>query len=71
MRGWFILIETLVYYFFSDVYPTFSNGVRLFDPPMWWRRLFEGRQRQHGTDTDAAVIDHDITAPAPVNMDPR
>jgi Derlin-2/3 len=65
------LIELLVYYFFSDVYPPLSNGARPFDPPRWWRRLFEAPPRQHGTDTDAAVINHDIAAPAPVDMNPR
>lgn len=30
-----------VWYFFSDVYPPLHNGQRPFDPPMWWRRLFE------------------------------
>lgn len=32
-----------VWYFFSDVYPPLHNGSRPFDPPMWWRRLFERR----------------------------
>jgi Derlin-2/3 len=35
-----------VWYFFSDVYPPLHNGSRPFDPPMWWRRLFEGRPRR-------------------------
>lgn len=32
-----------VWYFFNDVYPPLHNGSRPFDPPSWWRRLFEGR----------------------------
>ena len=35
-----------VWYFFSDVYPPLHNGSRPFDPPMWWRRLFERRLRR-------------------------
>ena len=30
-----------VWYFFNDVYPTLHGGHRPFDPPRWWRRLFE------------------------------
>lgn len=32
-----------IWYFFTDVYPPLNNGSRPFDPPSWWRRLFEGR----------------------------
>lgn len=32
-----------VWYFFNDVYPPLHGGSRPFDPPVWWRRLFEGR----------------------------
>ncbi len=39
-----------VWYFFSDVYPPLHNGARPFDPPMWWRRIFEGRPRHESTD---------------------
>lgn len=30
-----------IWYFFSDVYPSFHGGHRPLDPPSWWRRLFE------------------------------
>lgn len=33
-----------VWYFFTDVYPPLHNGSRPFDPPFWWRRLFERRR---------------------------
>jgi Derlin-2/3 len=39
-----------VWYFFSDVYPPLHNGSRPFDPPMWWRRIFEGRPREETAD---------------------
>ncbi|TVY38175.1 Derlin, partial [Lachnellula subtilissima] len=52
-----------VYYFFSDVYPPLHNGSRPFDPPMWWRRIFEGRPQQETAD----VINNEIAvAAAPV-----
>jgi len=52
-----------VYYFFSDVYPPLHNGSRPFAPPMWWRRLFEGRPR----DETADAINNEIAmAAAPV-----
>ncbi|KAK6953217.1 hypothetical protein Daesc_005517 [Daldinia eschscholtzii] len=38
-----------IWYFFSDVYPPMHNGSRPLDPPMWWRRLFEGRQQRDET----------------------
>jgi Derlin-2/3 len=53
-----------VWYFFSDVYPPLHNGSRPFDPPMWWRRIFEGRPR----DESADAINNEIAvaaAPAP------
>ncbi|KAF2965763.1 hypothetical protein GQX73_g7793 [Xylaria multiplex] len=40
-----------IWYFFTDVYPPMHNGSRPLDPPMWWRRLFEGRQRGDTADT--------------------
>jgi Derlin-2/3 len=53
-----------VWYFFSDVYPPLHNGSRPFDPPMWWRRIFEGRPQQETAD----AIHNEIAvaaAPAP------
>lgn len=44
-----------VWYFFSDVYPPLHGGSRPLDPPMWWRRLFEGRR-----DESANGINHEI-----------
>jgi Derlin-2/3 len=46
-----------VWYFFSDLYPPLHNGSRPFDPPMWWRRLFEGRREEtaDGINNDIAV----------------
>lgn len=32
-----------VWYFFCDVYPPLHGGSRPFDPPAWFRRLFDGR----------------------------
>lgn len=59
-----MLIDCVVWYFFSDVYPPLHNGQRPLDPPMWWRRLFEGRPTQEGSETDTAPINHDIAAAA-------
>ncbi|KAI9718888.1 MAG: hypothetical protein M1812_003772 [Candelaria pacifica] len=53
-----------IWYFFNDVYPPLHNGQRPLDPPMWWRRLFEGRPTQEGTDTDTVPINQDIAAAA-------
>ena len=39
-----------VWYFFTDVYPPMHNGSRPLDPPMWWRRLFEGQPRDEPTE---------------------
>jgi Derlin-2/3 len=48
-----------VWYFFNDVYPTLHGGHRPFDPPRWWRRLFERNldadERERPGPTDAAV----------------
>ena len=49
-----------VWYFFSDVYPPLHNGSRPFDPPMWWRRIFEGRPREESGD----VINNEIAVAA-------
>ena len=36
-------IRSIVYYFFSDVYPRINGGSRPLDPPEFWRRLFSAR----------------------------
>lgn len=51
-----------VWYFFSDVYPPLHGGSRPFDPPMFWRRLFEGRPRE---DTADAINNEIAVAAAP------
>ena len=38
------LTEKIVYYFFTDVFPPMHSGYKPLDPPIWWIRLFEGRQ---------------------------
>ena len=50
----------VVWYFFSDVYPSLHDGQRPLDPPSWWRRIFEGR----AVETDAQPINNDIAAAA-------
>ncbi|MCJ1337045.1 hypothetical protein MMC09_002324 [Bachmanniomyces sp. S44760] len=50
----------VVWYFFSDVYPSLHDGQRPLDPPAWWRRLFEGPP----PDSAAAPIHNDIAAAA-------
>ena len=50
----------LVWYFFSDVYPSLHGGQRPLDPPQFWRNLFERPQ----TDTGAAPINNEIAAAA-------
>jgi Derlin-2/3 len=67
-------VGCLVWYFFSDVYPSLFNGSRPLDPPGWWIRLFEGRRAPETGDevegdedapTGAAVgINHDFAAAA-------
>ena len=51
----------VVWYFFNDVYPPLHDGYRPFDPPRWWRRIFEGRP-QEDTNTHTDIIDHDLAA---------
>lgn len=51
----------IVWYFFNDVYPSLHDDHRPFDPPMWWRRIFEGRPAEN---TDASPIDNEIAAAA-------
>ena len=53
-------IPFLVWYFFSDVYPSLHGGQRPLDPPQFWRNLFE----RPPTDTGAAPIDNEIAAAA-------
>jgi len=59
-----------VWYFFSDVWPGLHDGQKPFDPPDWWRRLWEGRPREpeqeqaENEDTDAGHIGNDIAAVA-------
>lgn len=50
----------LVWYFFSDVYPSLHGGQRPLDPPQFWRNFFERPQ----ADTGAAPIDNEIAAAA-------
>lgn len=50
----------IVWYFFSDVYPSLHDGQRPLDPPSWWRRIFEGR----AVETEAQPINNDIAAAA-------
>ena len=54
------LFPFLVWYFFSDVYPSLHGGQRPLDPPQFWRNLFERRP----TDTGAAPINNEIAAAA-------
>lgn len=35
-----------VWYFFEDVYPPLHNGYRPFEPPRWWKAMFEGGQAE-------------------------
>lgn len=51
----------IVWYFFNDVYPSLHDDHRPFDPPMWWRRIFEGRPAEN---TDASPINNEIAAAA-------
>lgn len=48
-----------IWYFFSDVYPPMHNGSRPFDPPRFWRRLFEGRPQRRNED-DATAIENEF-----------
>ena len=53
-------VSVIVWYFFSDVYPSLHGGQRPLDPPQFWRNLFERPQ----ADTGAAPIDNEIAAAA-------
>ncbi|EGS20556.1 putative endoplasmic reticulum protein [Thermochaetoides thermophila DSM 1495] len=56
-----------IWYFFNDVYPPLHGGSRPLDPPRWWCRLFERRQRHEETandvDNDIAVARADVRPP--------
>lgn len=54
------LFPVLVWYFFSDVYPSLHGGQRPLDPPQFWRNLFETPP----ADTGAAPINNEIAAAA-------
>jgi Derlin-2/3 len=51
-----------IWYFFNDVYPPLHGGSRPLDPPMWWRRLFEGRadESANGINNEIAVAGPDV-----------
>ncbi|EFZ01050.1 hypothetical protein MHUMG1_05342 [Metarhizium humberi] len=49
-----------IWYFFNDVYPPLHNGSRPLDPPVWWRRLFDGR----GTEESQDGLNNDLIAAA-------
>lgn len=53
-----------VWYFFTDVYPSLYNGSRPLDPPSWWLRLFESRNRPEDTSAQAVAINNEIAAAA-------
>lgn len=55
-----------VWYFFSDVYPPLNHGSRPLDPPNWWRRLFERRQRDDITEDIDDVLAAGARDAAPV-----
>ncbi|KAK4123755.1 DER1-domain-containing protein [Parathielavia appendiculata] len=55
-----------IWYFFNDVYPPLHGGSRPLDPPMWWRRLFEGRPRDetaNGINNELAVAGAAVPPP--------
>jgi Derlin-2/3 len=58
-----------VWYFFSDVFPPLHGGYKPLDPPMWWRRLFEGRQHRQEIVAEETAEEIDVPparqAPAP------
>ncbi|KAI9827408.1 MAG: hypothetical protein M1819_006949 [Sarea resinae] len=64
--------DEILYYFFTDVYPSLHNNQRPLAPPSWFRRLFEGRRPRAeeqdvdgaGEETDAGGIHNDIAAAA-------
>lgn len=53
-------VFVLVWYFFSDVYPSLHGGQRPLDPPQFWRNLFE----RPPADTGAVPINNEIAAAA-------
>ena len=59
-KGLVLIVGSTVWYFFCDVYPSLHDGQRPLDPPIWWRRLFEGTPQ----DTGATPIDNEFAAAA-------
>lgn len=54
-----------VWYFFNDIYPSTHGGSRPMDPPMWFRRLFEGRGFDPtATDIQPADVNGNLAAAA-------
>jgi Derlin-2/3 len=53
-----------IWYFFNDVYPPLHGGHRPFDPPRWWRRIFEARPAASERDTGATTVDREFVAAA-------
>lgn len=51
-----------VWYFFTDVYPPLHQGSRPFDPPSWWRWIFEAGTRNNETPD---LIHDDLAVGAP------
>lgn len=49
-----------VWYFFNDVWPPLHNGQKPFDPPAWWRRIFEGRPVVEETVGQGHMVDNEI-----------
>ena len=58
--GMLTFFLVLVWYFFSDVYPSLHGGQRPLDPPQFWRNLFE----RPPADTGAVPINNEIAAAA-------
>lgn len=55
-----------IYYFFADVYPPLHNGSKPLDPPIIWRRLFEGApaiETADEADNDFAAVGAQIINP--------
>ena len=52
-----------IWYFFNDVYPPLHGGHRPFDPPRWWRRLFEPAPRSNEA-TGATNVNREFAAAA-------
>ena len=46
-----------VWYFFEDVYPPLHGGYRPFEPPRWWKAMFDGGQAAEALDEQGTVAD--------------